>query len=64
VPVAIEGPPPAPGTPLMRDGVEVGEIRSVQDGRGLALIRTDAVGNRLSAGSTAVVPQKPDWANF
>ena len=64
VPVAIDGPAPAPGTPVTRDGVEVGEIRSAQDGQGLALIRTDAVGGRLSAGSTAVTPRKPAWANF
>jgi folate-binding protein YgfZ len=64
VPVAIEGPAPAPGTPVTRDGIEVGEIRSAQDGRGLALIRIDAVGGPLNAGATAVTPQKPAWANF
>jgi len=64
VPVAIEGPAPAPGTPVTRDGVEVGEIRSAQDGRGLALIRTDAVGSQLSAGSIVIKSHKPAWANF
>jgi tRNA-modifying protein YgfZ len=64
VPVAIDGPAPAPGTPVTRDGVEVGEIRSALDGQGLALIRTDAVGSQLNAGSTAVTPRKPAWANF
>jgi len=64
VPVDLSGPAPEPGTPVTRDGAEVGEIRSALDGHGLALIRTDAIGERLTAGSTAITPRKPRWANF
>ena len=41
--VAIEGPLPAPGTPILAAGREVGVIRSGRDERALALLRLDAV---------------------
>jgi folate-binding protein YgfZ len=39
--VAIDGPAPAPGTKIMRDGVEVGEMRSAAGDVGIALLRLD-----------------------
>ena len=65
-PVAIKGPAPAPGTPVMLGGVEAGEMRAVQDGGGLALLRLESVaeaakGATLTAGGTRVVPQPVDW---
>src|SRR4029077_13440752 len=42
-PVRIEGPTPAPGTMIMLDGKEAGEMRSADDGIGLALLRLEAV---------------------
>lgn len=42
-PVRIEGAAPAPGTIVMLDGREAGEMRSSRDGIGLALLRLDAV---------------------
>jgi folate-binding protein YgfZ len=42
-PVAIEGPAPEPGTIVMLDGREAGEMRSSRDGIGLALLRLDAI---------------------
>lgn len=70
VPVSIEGPAPAPGTPLMLDGKEAGEMRSARDGVGLALVRIEAwpegekTGRPLIADAATVTPRKPDWAAF
>jgi folate-binding protein YgfZ len=63
VPVAIDGPTPAPGTVVTRDGREVGEMRSGAAGLGLALLRTEAVQarGRLSAGDAVIVPRLPEW---
>jgi folate-binding protein YgfZ len=65
VPVRIDGPVPAPGTPVLRDdGSEAGEIRSGQDGRALALIRLDSLGDALFADQRPVEPVRPDWARW
>jgi tRNA-modifying protein YgfZ len=70
MPVAFEGPPPAPGTPIRLDGKDAGEMRSGQDGRGIALLRLEQVaraaegGPPLLADATVVIPHKPDWARF
>jgi hypothetical protein len=70
MPVAFNGPPPAPGTPIRLDGKDAGEMRSSQDGHGIALLRLEQVaraaedGVPLLADATEVVPRKPDWARF
>jgi tRNA-modifying protein YgfZ len=70
MPVAFEGPAPAPGTPIRLDGKDAGEMRSGQDGHGMALLRLEQVaraaegGLPLLADATVVVPHKPDWARF
>jgi tRNA-modifying protein YgfZ len=70
MPVAFEGPPPAPGTPIRLDGKDAGEMRSGQDGHGIALLRLEQVvraaedGVPLLADAIEVVPHKPAWANF
>jgi folate-binding protein YgfZ len=67
LPVTIEGVPPAPGTPLMAGGQELGEMRSASaDGTlGLAMVRLEALAQTqsptLSAGETKVSPQVPGW---
>ncbi len=61
VPVEVEGPLPAPGTPVMRDGAEVGAMRSGRDGRGLAVLRLDALRERLVCGEATLIPHIPDW---
>lgn len=43
MPVSIEGAAPAPGTLLMLDGKEAGEMRSSRGGQGIALIRLDRI---------------------
>lgn len=68
MPVAIEGPVPAPGTPIALDGKEVGTMRSAVDGVGLALLRLeetkDAAPGALRAGATRLTARKPHWARF
>jgi len=63
LPVQINGSPPAPGTIVTAEGREVGEMRSSCGGLGLALLRLEPVlgGERLSAGDTAVIPERPEW---
>jgi folate-binding protein YgfZ len=62
-PVRIDGPPPPPGTLILADGREVGEMRSAGDALGLALLRLEAVGagRQLRAGAAALVPTPPAW---
>ncbi|MEO1089185.1 MAG: folate-binding protein [Pseudomonadota bacterium] len=69
LPVRIEGHT-EPGS-LIKDGeVDVGELRSIRDGRGLALIRIErwraaaAAGRRLQAGDATVEPSVPDWVDL
>ncbi|MGK7863811.1 CAF17-like 4Fe-4S cluster assembly/insertion protein YgfZ [Falsiroseomonas sp. E2-1-a4] len=66
VPVVVEGGLPPRGTPVLRDGVEVGEMRSARDGHGLALLRLDvlAAGGTLSAGGAVLTPRVPGWMNL
>ena len=65
MPVTIDGPPPQPGTPLMAEGREAGEMRSSDGGLGLALVRLkyldDGDAPPLKAGDATVSPRKPDW---
>jgi folate-binding protein YgfZ len=65
LPVAVEGPLPAPGTPILQDDREAGEMRSGRGDLGLALLRLDALGAApLTAGAAKLTPKKPDWASF
>jgi tRNA-modifying protein YgfZ len=70
MPVALQGPPPEPGTQILLDGRDAGELRSSVDGRGIALLRLEQVaraaeqGKPLLAGETEVIPHKPDWVIF
>jgi folate-binding protein YgfZ len=62
VPVAVEGPLPQPGTPVMRDGAEVGAMRSGRSRRGLALLRLEAIGSlSLPCGEALLRPRVPAW---
>ncbi len=66
LPVAIEGPPPPPGAPILFEGEEAGEMRSAIDGAGLAMIRLEYLGRdgAFRAGDARLVPKKPGWAVF
>jgi folate-binding Fe-S cluster repair protein YgfZ len=66
LPVAIEGATPAPGTAITLADSDAGELLSARDGRGLALLRLEAVesaqnGAGLKAGAAAIKPAQPAW---
>jgi folate-binding protein YgfZ len=62
VPISVDGPLPAPGTPVLAGEAEVGEMRSGRDGLGIAQLRLEALdGRALRCGEAAVVPRIPGW---
>ena len=62
VSVAVEGATPARGTPITREGVALGEMRSGRDARGMALLRLAALdGGPLDCGGAVLRPQVPAW---
>ena len=52
---------PSPGTPVVSGGVEVGTLRSVAGGHGLALLRLDALDKPLECGGASLAVQPPEW---
>jgi folate-binding protein YgfZ len=61
VPVAVDGPLPEPGTPVLRDGAEAGTMRSGRDGMGLAVLRLDALQAELACGEARLAARVPGW---
>ncbi len=61
VPVAVEGPLPEPGSAVLRDGTEVGTMRSGREQAGLAVLRLDALEAALTCGEAVLAPQVPAW---
>ncbi len=63
VPVDIDGPMPAPGTPVRFGAQEVGVLRFGTDGRGMALLRLEALaeGTRLTSGVSVLTVRQPAW---
>lgn len=68
--VDLDGPLPAPGTPIMLGESEAGMLHSGRDGMAIALLRLEHVekaarsGEPLTAAGRPVRPVKPDWASF
>ncbi len=66
-PVEIDGPTPAPGTPVVSGGNEIGTVHSAVDGRGLAVIRlaaleiADGAPDGFTAGQAHLRPLDPPW---
>jgi folate-binding protein YgfZ len=62
-PVRLDGPLPAPGALIERNGQEVGEIRSGVGDRAIAMLRLDAAraADGLTAGATRILPEVPAW---
>lgn len=66
-PVAFNGPTPETGASVTRDGADAGEIRSVADGTGLALLKLDharaaiELGETLATDDASARPERPDW---
>ncbi|MFP4126063.1 MAG: YgfZ/GcvT domain-containing protein [Alphaproteobacteria bacterium] len=69
VPVTLEGRA-EPGTVIRAGDIDVGELRSIREAQGLALIRLDrweqaqAAGRPLQAETAVVSPQVPDWLDL
>ena len=64
-PVRIEGPAPAPGTPVFEGEAEAGTMRSAQGERGLALLRLGAIrAERLRCGDATLVPEPAGWMQW
>ncbi|MGH6947710.1 MAG: YgfZ/GcvT domain-containing protein [Kiloniellales bacterium] len=65
LPVEIEGETPPPGAAILRDGQEVGTLRSAAGGKGLALLRLEAVAGPearpLTAQSARLRVRRPAW---
>ncbi|MGA3004417.1 MAG: folate-binding protein [Acetobacteraceae bacterium] len=61
VPVRIDGAMLPPGAPLLRDGREVGTMRSASGQLGMAVVRLEALESALTSDGTIVTPQVPDW---
>ena len=68
--VDIDGPLPPPGAPVMLGDKPAGEMRSGQDGIGLAMLRLKVIdeaatsGEPLTCGGATLTPVKPEWAEF
>ncbi|MDH3336086.1 MAG: folate-binding protein, partial [Rhodospirillaceae bacterium] len=63
VPVSIDGPAPEPGTPIICDEREVGEMKSSEGDVGLALIRVENINDKtpLMADGVTLKPITPEW---
>ena len=70
LPVKIEGEAPAPFTPILLEGKEVGEMRSSCKESGLALFRLDKpslsaiIDATLNCGNATLKPTIPSWVKF
>ena len=60
-PVRVEGPLPPSGTPIQRDGKEVGEIRSGAGDRALAMLVIEAADGPLVAKDAQILAERPAW---
>jgi folate-binding protein YgfZ len=61
VPVRIDGAVPPPGSPILRDGREVGTMRSANGQHGLAVLRLEALASTLTCDGATVTPEVPEW---
>ena len=67
LPVAIEGPAPEPGTPVLAGEKQAGVMRSASGDVGLALLRIEYLEGEhepFTAEGAQITPTKPDWAVF
>jgi hypothetical protein len=64
VPVMVAGELPMPGTPVLRDGTEVGSMRSGLGNSGLAVLRIDALRDVLSCGEATLTAHVPAWMSL
>ena len=68
--VALDGPAPEPGIPVVAGDRALGSMGSAADGYGLATIRVDRAADALAAAvpmladGQVLTPDKPDWVRF
>lgn len=63
LPVTVDGALPDPGTAIVKDGKQLGNIRSGQDGRAIALLRIEDIedGGTYDCGDARVTVHIPEW---
>jgi hypothetical protein len=61
VPVGVSGALPAPGSPVLRDGTDIGTMRSGLEQSGLALLRIEALRDTLTCDGATLTPHPPAW---
>ncbi len=61
IPVNVIGSLPPSGTPVRRDDTEVGTMRSGRDQLGLAVLRIDALHDKLTCGDATLAARPPQW---
>jgi folate-binding protein YgfZ len=61
VPVRIDGAVPPPGAPILRNGREVGTMRSASGQHGMALVPLEALESVLISGDATITPVVPGW---
>jgi hypothetical protein len=68
VQVTVDGPTPAPGTPITLNGEEVGVMRSAAISIGMGIVKLDklrdAAHDGFKCGGATLIPHKPEWAEF
>ena len=61
LPIAFDGPPPAPGTEVLNGELRAGEVLTGRDGAAMALLRLDRIDGDLTADGRPVSVRRPDW---
>jgi folate-binding protein YgfZ len=61
LPIAFEGPPPAPGAEVLAGELRAGEVCSGMSGRAMALLRLDRIAGELSVDGRPVRVERPAW---
>jgi folate-binding Fe-S cluster repair protein YgfZ len=66
VPVHIEGETPPSQSPILQEGLEVGELRSTQKEWGIAMIRLESLRKSLpfSCSNVTLTPHIPQWMSL
>ncbi len=61
LPIAFDGPAPAPGTEILNGELRAGEVLSGADGRAIAFVRLDRMEGQLTADGRPIQVETPVW---
>jgi folate-binding protein YgfZ len=61
IPIAFDGPPPAPGAEVLAGALRAGEVLSGGEGRAMALLRLDRIDGPLEVEGRPVRVERPGW---